>query len=205
MPELVPDTQLAVKQDSALLVPDDVTSIAPVDYVLTVTGTAPFQYDWRQPTRPQILEGNGDPNGLIFAPKGTLYDERDAPDLWQNTDGGTTWAHISAAFGETYLAASVSGSITVDLTDAVVQKLTMTGNITPTFAGAVSGRACGLTLYLVQDGTGSRLVTWGGSVKWPFGSAPLLSTAANAIDIVVMESYDGGTSWFANFAGKAYA
>lgn len=107
--------------------------------------------------------------------------------------------------GETYLAASVSGSITVDLDDAVVQKLTLTGNITPTFAGAVSGRAYGLTLYLVQDASPPRTVTWPAAVKWPFGSAPVLSATASAVDIVVLESFDGGTSWFANFAGKGYA
>lgn len=100
MPELLPDTQLQVKQDSALLVPDD-TSIAPVDYVLTVTGESPFQYDWRQPPRPTDLKGHGDPNGLVFAEKGSLFVDLDgAPDLYINSDGNTTWI-LKGATGAT--------------------------------------------------------------------------------------------------------
>lgn len=117
-----------------------------------------------------------------------------------------TLKYLLDQLGDTYLAASVSGTVVVDFSVAKVQKLTMTGNITTlTLQGATAGIACGLTLYLVQDATGSRLVTWPASVKWAYGSVPVLSTAANAIDIIVLESADGGTSWYANLAGKAYA
>src|SRR4029077_12752068 len=79
--------------------------------------------------------------------------------------------------GDTYLAASVSGTVTVNYTTARVQRLTMTGNITTlTLTGTTVGLACGLTLYLVQDSTGSRLVTWPSSVKWPRATAPTLTT-----------------------------
>jgi hypothetical protein len=49
-------------------------------------------------------------------------------------------------------------------------------------------------LKVIQDATGSRAVTWPASVKWPSGTAPTLSTAANAIDIVTF--YYDGTSYF---------
>lgn len=45
-------------------------------------------------------------------------------------------------------------------------------------------------LILVQDATGGRTATWPASVLWPGGSPPVLSTAANAVDIVSM-IYDG--------------
>lgn len=35
---------------------------------------------------------------------------------------------------------------------------------------------------LKQDGTGGRLVTWPGTVKWPFDVAPVLQTGAGAAD-----------------------
>lgn len=63
-------------------------------------------------------------------------------------------------------------------------KLTLTGNVTLTFT-APSGDAV-LSLILVQDGTGSRLVTWPSSVKWPGGTAPTLSTGASKVDIVTL-------------------
>lgn len=116
---------------------------------------------------------------------------------------GENWTTID---GDRYVAASVSGSVTVNFATAAVHKLTMTGNITTlTLSGAVANVACGLTLYLVQDATGSRLVTWPASVKWANGVAPTLSVTGSAVDIVVLESFDGGTTWYANLVGKAYA
>jgi hypothetical protein len=50
-----------------------------------------------------------------------------------------------------------------------------------TFSNPIAGRT--YTLQVVQDGTGGRLVTWPGSVKWPSAAAPTLSTGMNAIDI----------------------
>ena len=45
-------------------------------------------------------------------------------------------------------------------------------------------------LRITQDGTGSRTVTWNSVFKWSAGSAPVLSTAANAIDVLSF-IYDG--------------
>jgi hypothetical protein len=41
-------------------------------------------------------------------------------------------------------------------------------------------------------------------VKWD-GGPPLLSTAANAIDKVLLTSYDNGTTWLGEFVGRGYA
>lgn len=79
-------------------------------------------------------------------------------------------------------------SDTVTWTAGNMQKSTLTGNCTFTFvAPTLSGR---YSLTLIQDGTGSRLVTWPASVRWPGGTAPTLSTAASAVDKVTFE-YDG--------------
>lgn len=50
------------------------------------------------------------------------------------------------------------------------------------------------TVYLIQDGTGSRIPTYavtGGAVKWVGAAAPTLQTGAGAIDKITFESYDG--------------
>lgn len=39
-------------------------------------------------------------------------------------------------------------------------------------------------LYIVQDATGSRLITWNAIFKWPGGTAPTLSTGAGDTDII---------------------
>jgi len=60
---------------------------------------------------------------------------------------------------------------------------------------------CNLLLVLVQDGTGSRTVTWP-TIKWPGGTVPTLSTDANAEDMVCL-FYDG-TSYY-GVASSAFA
>lgn len=47
-----------------------------------------------------------------------------------------------------------------------------------------SGLAVGTYMLLVkQDAIGGRLLGWSAVFKWPGGTAPVLSTAANAVDI----------------------
>lgn len=81
---------------------------------------------------------------------------------------------------------------TIDWGAGNKQKSTLTGNVTYTFTAP--GGVGNFLLKIVQDATGSRTVTWPASVKWPGGTAPTLSTAANAIDIVTF--YYDGTSYY---------
>lgn len=67
-------------------------------------------------------------------------------------------------------------------------------NETFTFENPVS--ACNLILVLKQDSIGNRTITWPSSVKWPAGTAPTLSTGANAIDIIAF--YFDGTNYYGN-------
>jgi len=73
---------------------------------------------------------------------------------------------------------------------------TLDANCTFTFTGATSGLVAAMVLELTQDATGSRTVTWPGSVVWPGGAAPTLSTAAAAVDVLTFFSRDGGTTWY---------
>lgn len=89
-----------------------------------------------------------------------------------------------------------TGTLTVDYSSGNVATATLTGNIT-TFSitnPPATGRAGALTLILTQDGTGSRTVTWGSSVKWSAGTAPTLS-GANKVDIINLVTVNAGTTW----------
>lgn len=57
-------------------------------------------------------------------------------------------------------------------------------------------------LKVVQDATGSRTLSYGANYKWPGGVAPVLSTAANAIDILTF--YTDGTNMYGSIQ-KAFA
>lgn len=93
----------------------------------------------------------------------------------------------------------------IDLATGNVFTVTLGASIAVTFTGATAGKACAVSLYIKQDGTGSRVVTWPISVKWAGGSAPTLSTGANALDIVVVESLDGGTTWYGSLVGTNFS
>ncbi len=100
------------------------------------------------------------------------------------------------------IVAATGASETVDCSVARTYDLTLTADCTLTLTGAVTGEAHYVTLLLRQDGTGGRLVTWPGSVEWTGdGSPPTLATDPDALDVVVLLSEDGGTTWLGFPAG----
>ena len=78
-------------------------------------------------------------------------------------------------------AATAGGTTTLNMDTADNWIITMGGNTT---MGDPTNEKLGQTgsLWMVQDGTGSRTAAWHSSFKWAGGTAPTLSTAANSID-----------------------
>jgi len=107
--------------------------------------------------------------------------------------------------GETLDTNGTSGAAaTIDLEDGNFHKVTLTANCTLTFSNPpASGTAGSFTLFLVQDGTGSRIVTWPGTVDWSGATAPTLTTTAAAVDVLTFITLDGGTVWNGFVAGQA--
>lgn len=127
-----------------------------------------------------------------------------ATSKWNNTPIIGLAALASKGGQETVSTANASGATTLNLNNGNVFNITLTGNVTFTFSGATNGKACSFSLYLKQDATGSRTVTWPGSVNWS-GGAPTISTGANQVDILVFESLDGGTNWYGSLVGTNFA
>lgn len=128
---------------------------------------------------PDIQATGGDTNiDLKLTPKGS---GKVAPQKSVN------FGAFTAYFTETDNGNS-STSDTIDWTVSNKQKSTLTGNCTFTFTAPPG--PCNLVLKLVQDGTGSRTVTWPAAVKWPGGVAPTLTTTASRVDVITFY-YDG--------------
>lgn len=145
------------------------------------------------------------PAGATASVRGLL---RLTNDLGGTADAPTVpiAARVTGGGAETVSTnATATGAVTLNLANGNVFNLTLTGNVTFTFSGATSGKACSFAAYIKQDTTGSRTVTWPASVKWAGGTAPTLSTAASSVDIVVFESLDGGTNWYGSLVGTAFA
>jgi hypothetical protein len=89
-------------------------------------------------------------------------------------------------------------TIAWDVSTSQVAKVTLGGNRT---MGAPTNLKAGGTyvLRVIQDGTGSRTITWNAVFKWPAATAPTLTTTASAVDIFTFVS--DGTNLY--MIGKA--
>lgn len=89
-----------------------------------------------------------------------------------------------------------SPTTAIDWDDGNVQSITLTGNVTFTFANPLLG---GRYLLLVKQGNvGSNTVTWPATVLWSGGTAPTLTTTLNKVDIITFvwdgTNYFGGSN-----------
>jgi hypothetical protein len=111
----------------------------------------------------------------------------------------------SIGYADTVVALGNTGTaINLDVVSGGVFTATLTGNATITLRYPVSSGASSFTLILTNDATAGRTVAWaGGSFKFPGGAASLSrTTTANAIDIWVFFTPDGGTTYYGNIAMK---
>jgi len=74
-----------------------------------------------------------------------------------------------------------AGAVTLDLESKNIHDVTMNAaTVTISLSNVSTDQA--FVINLVQDATGSRDVTWFSGISWPSGTAPTLSTDANAVD-----------------------
>ena len=75
-----------------------------------------------------------------------------------------------------------SATITINLNELNNNfSITLGGNRTIANPTSITVGQSG-TIFIAQDSTGSRTVTWGSYWKWAGGNAPTLSTGANKVD-----------------------
>ncbi len=115
-----------------------------------------------------------------------------------------TFDQTLKAAGQGYFAgATLTDAATVDwnLTTQQCATLTLGGNRT---LAAPTNMKNGATYILLikQDGTGSRTLAWNAAYTFQGGTDPVLSTGANAVDLLTC--YSDGTSMYCSLA-KAFA
>ena len=91
-------------------------------------------------------------------------------------------------------------AMSLDASQSNVFTTTLTASITvaPTIVNPKDGQT--INWFLTQDSTGGRLITgyWPSGFKWPGGSAPVLTTAANAVDLLVATYLASTGYWYAS-------
>lgn len=91
--------------------------------------------------------------------------------VWKSAQGGRV---VQLTDGAT---------ITVDLSQGNIFEVTLDGNRTIDFTNATPGQH--FTMIVRQDATtGSRTLTWDAANDWAGGTAPTLSTATSAVDVL---------------------
>jgi hypothetical protein len=155
---------------------------AGTDYLAPPSGTA-------------LLKANSG-GALTNATAGTDYV---TPTGTETLSGKTLTNPTVTNYVETPYSANSSTAITIDLTNGTVQIITLTGNATITMPTATSGKS--FIMFLKQDGTGSRTVTWS-TVKWPGGTNPTITATASRQDIYSF--FADGTNWYGVNVGQNY-
>tara|TARA_R110000796_G_scaffold54348_2_gene127033 strand:- start:2168 stop:3379 length:1212 start_codon:yes stop_codon:yes gene_type:complete len=111
----------------------------------------------------------------------------------------------AASYQETYLSVSHGATNSTQLDCAASNNFstTLTQNTSITFDNIPAlDTAYSMVLEIQQDSVPSNYtVTFPASINWAEGTAPILSTAANAIDIISLYTRDGGINWYAFVSG----
>jgi hypothetical protein len=76
---------------------------------------------------------------------------------------------------------SDGATITFDMNVSNLHTVTLGGNRTLALSNVGVGQR--FIIRLVQDGTGSRTVTWFSTIKWPSGIVPTLTTTGGKADV----------------------
>jgi hypothetical protein len=90
-------------------------------------------------------------------------------------------------------------TITFNLATSDWHSVTLGGNRTLAVSNEGTGQQ--FTIVLVQDATGSRLVTWFSGIKWVGGSVPTLTTTAGKADVFTFKQIGAG-SYYGFVAGQ---
>ena len=141
-----------------------------------------------------LLKGNG--TAMSAATAGTDYV---TPTGTETLTNKTLTNPTVTNYVETPFTANSSTAITLALTNGTVQIITLTGSATITMPTAVSGKS--FIMFLKQDATGSRTVTWS-TVKWAGGTAPTITATASRQDIYSF--FSDGTNWYGVTVAQNY-
>jgi hypothetical protein len=176
----------------------------------TLAGSANFTFDGTNVTTTGIsTAARLVPSGSTVATNGMYLSATNNVNISTNSTNRIDFTAAGytrpVAYADTVSAIGNTGTAqTITCTNGNVFTATLTGNCTFTLASAIATGSSSFTLILTNDATAGRTVAWsGGTFKFANGSASLSrTTTANAIDIWVFFTPDGGTTWYGNISMK---
>ena len=94
---------------------------------------------------------------------------------------GTGMVKANASYGD-WTDNADGATVTFNMATTNRHRVTLGGNRTLAVSNVKAGQS--FVLRLLQDGTGSRTVTWFSTIKWAGGAAPTLTTTAGKADLI---------------------
>ena len=149
---------------------------------------------------------NGGTNLTSFTANGVMYASSTSALAtgsalqWTGTNlsvgGGAQTPSVAVTFSAT--------AMTVNCAISNVFTTTFTANVTtaPTLSNPSDGQT--INWFITQNGTGGWTMTWPTSFKWAGGTAGVLSTGANAVDLLVATYRSSTGFWYASLS-KGFA
>jgi hypothetical protein len=95
------------------------------------------------------------------------------------------------------LSQTLTDGVTITWNTALGRVATVTLGGNRTISAATNQKVGTYILRVVQDATGSRTLTWNGNYKWTAQTAPVLSTAVGAVDIITL--FSDGTKMYGSY------
>jgi hypothetical protein len=96
------------------------------------------------------------------------------------------------AIQQMYNNGNITGSVTINWANGLRQKATLTGNVTLNFSNPVEGQS--LELFLIQDGTGGRTISFTPTITWQDATVPTWTTQAGKVNVISLRYI--GTSYY---------
>ena len=140
-------------------------------------------------TRVDILNSAGDEDMIVAVENGQVELHYNNSKKLETTASGVA---ITGNATSSVSSLTDGSSITVDFASASHFTVTLGGNRTITNTNTSSAVGSSGSIFIIQDGTGSRTASFQSYYKFPGGTAPTLSTTANAVDrldYVIKEAY----------------
>ena len=138
-----------------------------------------------------LLSITNSSSDVVFKPlvdaKDIIFHQYDGTSILEINDGG--YALFTAAALNAEIALSDASTISWNALTQPVAKVTLAGNRTISAAsGGVAGQF--ISILVIQDGTGSRTLTWNAAYEFAADTAPTLTTTASKGDLFVFR-YNG--------------
>ena len=174
---------------------------------LTTNGTT---VSWGTPTDTTYTQGTGITiTGTTISANDQLPSRTGKSGQYLTTDGtNVSWGLAVVHPSEKcVLNNNASGTITLDIDDAVIYSLNMTGNSSiviskdSTLDVYSTNRSATITL-LIKNG-GSYILNWPSNLNWADSIAPTLSIN-NKYDVITLITFDSGTTWLGLSTGSNY-